>query len=53
MIVSVAKSAAPKFERMINCPMIEVKNVRVRNYSVEYEIDAPDFFEFPDWAVVL
>ena len=53
MVVSVAKSAAPKFERFINCPMIDVINVRVRNHSVEYEIDAPDFFELPDWAIVL
>ncbi|AHJ86793.1 hypothetical protein CPTAKMNP4_200 [Salmonella phage vB_SenM-AKM_NP4] len=53
MIVSVAKSVAAKFERMINCPMIDVIEVRVRNHSVEYEIDAPDFFEIPSWVVVL
>ena len=53
MIVSIAKSAAAKFERIINCPMIDIIEVRVRNHSVEYEIDAPDFFEFPDWAIVL
>lgn len=53
MIVSIAKSAASKFERIIDCPMISIIEVRVRNHSVEYEIDAPDFFELPDWAIVL
>lgn len=53
MIVSIAKSAAAKFERIIDCPMIDIIEVRVRNHSVEYKIDAPDFFELPDWAIVL
>ena len=53
MIVSIAKSTAAKFERIIDCPMIDIIEVRVRNHSVEYEIDAPDFFELPDWAIVL
>ena len=53
MIVSIAKSVAAKFERIIDCPMIDIIEVRVRNHSVEYEIDAPDFFELPDWAIVL
>ena len=53
MIVSIAKSVAAKFERIIDCPMIDIIEVRVRNHSVEYEIDAPDFFELPYWAIVL
>lgn len=54
MILSIPKAKAAEFERSIQCnPMIDVLVARVRNASVEYEIDAPSFINFPDYAVAL
>ncbi len=54
MIVSVHKSKAAIFARCLNNhPMVDIISADVKNHSVEYEIDAPDFLELPEWAVRL
>ena len=54
MLINVVKANAPKLARcLMNNDMIEVLGVTVGNLSVTYEIDAPDFFKFPEWVEVL
>lgn len=52
--ICVPTAHARKFERsMIENPMVEVISVSMEKTlaHVHYEIDAPEFFEFPDYAV--
>lgn len=54
MIVSVPKSKAGIFScNLKNHPMVDIMSADVKQHTVEYEIDAPDFFELPEWAVRL
>lgn len=53
-IISVPKSKSPEFARSLSDnPMVDVIRTRTRNASVEYEIDAPSYVEFPSYAVEL
>lgn len=53
MFISVSKALAPKLARcLMNNEMVEVLAVKVGKTKVFYDIDAPEFFEFPDWVEV-
>lgn len=53
MFISVPKSLAPKLARcLMNNEMIEVFGTKVGTTKVFYDVDVPDFFEFPDWVKV-
>lgn len=53
MFISVPKSQASKLARCLqNNEMIEVLACRVGTTKVFYDVDAPDFFVFPDWVEV-
>lgn len=54
MLINVIKSNAPKLARCLqNNDNIEILGCTVGNLTVTYEVDAPDFFIFPDWVEVL
>lgn len=51
MKISVSKDKASKLSRCLMAnDTIEVIGVQVSNSVIIYEVDAPDFFEFPDWV---
>lgn len=51
MEISVSKDKASKLSRcLLASETIEVLGVRINGTAVIYEIDAPEFFEFPDWV---
>lgn len=53
MHVSVPKAQAPRLARcLINNEMIEVLGCKVETNKVVYHVDAPEFFEFPNWVTV-
>lgn len=53
MVIKVCKSKASKLARcLMNNEMVEIIGCRVVNDKVFYDVDAPDFFVFPDWVEV-
>lgn len=53
MFISVPKAQSPRLARcLMNNEMVEVLGCRVGKTKVFYEIDAPEFFEFPNWVKV-
>lgn len=53
MYISVSKAQSPKLARcLMNNELIEVLGCRVGKTKVFYDIEVPDFFEFPDWVKV-
>ena len=53
MRVSVPKAQAPRLARcLLNNEMIEVLSCKVESNKVVYHVEAPEFFEFPNWVTV-